>query len=301
MTEIGRVITAMVTPFTPDDRVDYATAQALALALLDSGSDGLVLCGSTGEGVTLTREEKLTLVQEVRAAVGDRAPLIVNSGNYATAASIELTEDVAKAGADVALWTVPYYNKPPQAGLRAHFDALATHSPIPGIIYNVPSRTVTDIAAETVIALSQQHASIIGIKDAAGNFDKATRIIAESRAGFRYWSGDDNITLPLLSLGAWGVVSIVSHLVGHQVQRMIAASLSGDAGTAMALHRRLLPLINGLFVVSNPIPMKYALSAAGFPVGPPRLPLVPADTATREVVDALLASVRLDLAPRTRG
>ena len=295
MIEPGRLITAMVTPFTEDDRVDFDTARRLAVALIESGSDGLVVAGSTGEGVVLSKEEKVELFREVKDAVGDRYQVIANTGNYDTRASIELSAAAARTGVDALLLTVPYYNKPPQAGLHAHFVKLAGSVELPAIIYNVPSRTVTDIDASVVVALSHECSNLIGIKESSGNFDKAAAIIDGAREGFLLWSGDDNITLPLMSVGAYGVVSVAAHLVGRQISKMIDAHLAGRNEEAAAVHRRLLPLIHGLFLTTNPIPLKYALAAAGLNVGGLRLPLVPADESIRRTIDGLLAGQTVDL------
>lgn len=299
MATFGRVLTAMVTPFDQTGQVDYPRARALALALLDSGTDGLVLTGTTGESPTLTPQEKLRLYSEVRSAIGDRAPIIAGTCNYNTAESIELSHEAHKAGVDALLGTVPYYNKPPQEGLYQHFRAIARAVPLPIILYNVPSRTVTNMLPETTIRLSEIE-NIIGIKEASGNLDGISKIIQQSRPGFRVWSGDDSSTLPILSLGGYGIVSVAAHLVGQQIQRMIGHFAQGDVQAAASLHRELLPLVNSLFVVTNPIPLKYALGKAGFDVGKPRLPLIEIDPKSAAVVDAALANATIDIAPLAR-
>ena len=294
MVEFGRVLTAMVTPFDEGGQVDYRRARELARALIDSGSDGLVLAGTTGESPTLTTDEKLRLFREVRDEIGTRGQIVAGTCNYNTAESIELSQDAAHAGVDGILGTVPYYNKPPQHGLYAHFRAIAEAVDRPIILYNVPSRTATVMQPETTIKLSQIP-NIVGIKEASGNLDWAAQIVEESRAGFKVWSGDDIITLPLLSVGGYGIVSVASHLVGKQIQAMIGHHLAGRAAEAGALHRTLRPIFNGLFVTTNPIPLKYALRQVGFPVGSVRLPLVEPDEKAAAQIDEALAKTQVDL------
>ena len=294
MVNFGRVLTAMVTPFDEAGAVDYEQAKQLALALIDSGSDGLVLSGTTGESPTLTTEEKVRLFREVRSAIGDRATIVAGTCNYNTRESIELSVEAADVGVDGILGTVPYYNKPPQDGLYAHFKAIAEVVDLPMILYNVPSRTVTNMLPETTIRLSRIE-NIVGIKEASGNFDAIAQIIEESRPGFKVWSGDDIATLPILALGGYGIVSVASHLVGRQIQEMVAAHLAGRPDEAAAIHRRLRPFFNSLFVTTNPIPLKYALGRVGLPVGRPRLPLIEADEKVAATVDAALDRVTVDL------
>ena len=294
MVNFGRVLTAMVTPFDERGQVDYARARQLAQALVASGTDGLVLAGTTGEGPTLTNEEKLRLFSEVRQAVGPGVALIAGTCNYNTAESIELSREAARVGVDGILGTVPYYNKPPQEGIYQHFKAIASAVDLPLLLYNVPSRTVTNMLPETTVRLSQID-NIVGVKEASGNLEAVTRIVAESREGFRVWSGNDSDTLPILAVGGYGVVSVASHLVGRQIQRMIDAHVRGDTATAAAIHQRLRSLFSALFVTTNPIPLKYALGRVGFPVGDPRLPLVPPDPKSAAVVDAALAETTIDL------
>jgi len=295
MAEFGRVLTAMVTPFDARGDVDYAQARRLARALLESGSDGLVLAGTTGESPTLSHDEKLRLFAEVREAVGGRGALVAGTCNYNTRESIELSREAERLGMDGILGTVPYYNKPPQEGLYQHFKAIAAAVPLPMILYNVPSRTVTNMLPDTTIRLSEIE-NIVGIKEASGNLDGIAKIIQQSRPGFRVWSGDDSSTLPILSLGGYGIVSVAGHLVGAQIQRMIRAFGEGRVDEAAALHRALLPFFNAMFVTTNPIPLKYALNRVGFPVGEPRLPLVACDAKSAAAIDAELARATIDLA-----
>ncbi len=294
MPEIGRLLTAMATPFDTAGRLDYPRARQLAEALVASGSEGLVVCGTTGESPTLSTDEKLRLLGEVREAVGDRAAIIAGTCNYNTAESIELSREAASIGVTGILGTAPYYNKPPQDGLYEHFKAIAAAVPLPLILYNVPSRTVTNMLPETTIRLSEID-NIVGIKEASGNFEAIAKIVEESRPGFLVWSGNDADTLPILAIGGYGVVSVTSHLVGRQIAAMIERFLAGDVAAAAALHRRMLPLVDACFVTTSPIPLKYALRRVGFAIGECRLPLVPIDAKSAAVVDAALARIDVDL------
>lgn len=294
MAEIGRLLTAMATPFDREGQLDTAQAGRLARALLDSGSDGLVVSGTTGESPTLTLKEKWRLFAAVKQAVGGRGAIIGGTGNYATAESIELTQEAEKIGLDGILMVVPYYNKPTQEGLFRHFEAIARSTQLPCILYNVPSRTGTNMTAETTVRLSHIP-NIVGIKEASGDIAQSSRIIQNTRDDFHVWSGNDEDTLPLLAVGGYGVVSVASHLVGTQIQAMIQAFLGGDAEQAGAIHRRLLPLVKSLFLVGNPIPLKYALNHSGFSVGSPRLPLCEPDEAVAEQIRAELSRHRIDL------
>jgi 4-hydroxy-tetrahydrodipicolinate synthase len=294
MTDFGRVLTAMVTPFDAQGEVDYRRARELAEALIASGSDGLVVTGTTGESPTLTNEEKLRLYREVRAAIGTRGTIVAGTCNYNTRESIELSLEAQEAGVDGILGTVPYYNKPPQHALYAHFEAIAKAVSLPIILYNVPSRTATNMSADTTIKLSRI-SNIVGIKDAGGDLQVTAQIVEESAPGFKVWSGDDVQTLPLMAVGGYGIVSVASHLVGKQIQEMIGHFLAGRNGEAAAAHRRLRPFFNAMFVTTNPIPLKYALRKVGFDVGGVRLPLVEPEAGQAAVVDAALASAQIDL------
>lgn len=294
MKEIGRLITAMVTPFDAEGRVDYAQAKRLAAALLDSGSDGLVVTGTTGESPTLSFEEKVNLYAEIKKAIGDRGAVIAGTGSYNTAESVELSKEAEKAGADALLLVVPYYNNPPQDGLYLHFKSIAEATSLPCILYNVPSRTVRNLNPETTIKLSEIP-NIIGIKEASANFDQIAKIIQGARSGFRVWSGNDGDTLPIMAMGGYGVVSVASHLVGLQIKEMMNNLLAGRVKEAGDIHRHLLPLVNALFVVANPIPVKYCLNQVGFRVGAPRLPLVEPDERTAAQIKAGLKEYKIDL------
>jgi 4-hydroxy-tetrahydrodipicolinate synthase len=294
MKTVGRLITAMATPFTSSGEVDYAQAKKFATALLDSGSDGILASGTTGEGPTLTHEEKLRLFREVKAAVGDRGAVIAGTGNYNTAESIELTKEAEKIGVDACLLVVPYYNKPTQEGIYQHFKAIAQSTKLPCILYNVPSRTVTSMSADTCIRLSQID-NIIGVKEASGNFDQISKIISGARKGFLVWSGNDNDTFLIMTLGGYGIISVASMLVGKQIKEMIDLTVAGKIEAASAIHHHLMPLVNALFIVSNPIPVKYMLNQVGFRVGKPRLPLVEPDEKTASAIRETLKNYTIDL------
>jgi 4-hydroxy-tetrahydrodipicolinate synthase len=294
MKEIGRLITAMVTPMDDKGAVDYAQAKKLAKALLSSGSEGLVVVGTTGESPTLRHDEEKKLFAEIKNAVGDKGAVIAGTGSNNTAEALEFTQDAEKIGVDACLLVVPYYNKPTQDGLYRHFKAIADSTKLPCILYNVPSRTVTNLAPETTIKLSQVP-NIIGIKEASGNMEQITKIIKEAKSGFLVWSGNDSDTLPMLALGAYGVISVASHIVGKQIKEMIYSFVNGNPTKAAELHRKLMPVFTGLFIVSNPIPIKYALNQVGFNVGKPRLPLCEPDEKTAAAIKELVSKTKIDI------
>ncbi len=294
MKELGRLITAMVTPFDDQGRVDYEQAKRLAKALLDSGSDGVLLSGTTGESPTLSTDEKLRLFAEVKGAVGDRGAIIAGTGTYNTAESIELSKQAEKQGVDGLLLVVPYYNKPPQEGLYQHFKAIAGSVNLPCILYNVTSRTSLNMTHDTTIRLSEID-NIVGIKEAGSDLDQITRIIDGANPGFLVWSGNDNETFYIMATGGYGVVSVASHLVGNQIKQMMGLLLEGDVEGAAAEHRRLLPLFKVLFLVSNPIPVRHSLNQVGFNVGQSRLPLVPLDAKSAAQVEEVLQRYDIDV------
>jgi len=284
----------MVTPFNEAGEVDYKQAKRLALALLNSGSEGVLVAATTGESPTLTWEEEMRLFTEVKSAVGDRGTIIAYTGSNSTAEALEATKGAERIGIDACLLVVPYYNKPTQDGLYQHFKAIAQSTSLPCILYNVPSRTVTSLSADTVIKLGQID-NIIGIKEASGNLDAISKIISQTKKDFLVWSGNDGDTLPILALGGYGVISVASHLVGNQIREMIYSFLNGKTDKAADIHRRLMPLVNALFIVSNPIPVKYALNHVGFNVGKPRLPLTEPDEKSAAVIRETLKNYKIDL------
>ncbi len=289
---LGRLLTAMVTPFDEKGEVDYQQAKRLAQALFKSGSQGVVVSGTTGESPTLTKEEKLRLFAEVRSTIGQG--VVAGTGGYSTKESIELTREAERVGVDAILLVVPYYNKPTQEGLFQHFKAIAESTSLPCILYNVPSRTVTNLSADTAIKLSQID-NIVGIKEASSNLEQIAKILQGTKSDFLVYSGNDGDTLPILALGGYGVISVASHLVGNQIREMMERFLSAKIEEAAQLHRKLLPLINALFIASNPVPIKYALNHVGFSVGKPRLPLTEPDEKTKTMIEATLRDYRIDL------
>ena len=294
MKKFGRLLTAMVTPFNVKGQVDYAQAKKLAKALLESGSDGLVVSGTTGESPTLTAEEKLRLFEEIRTAAGKKTTIVAGTGNYNTQESIELTKEAGKTGVDACLLTVPYYNKPNQEGLYQHFKAIAGSTRLPCIIYNVPSRTITNLAAETAVKLSKID-NIVGIKEASADFGQIARIIDGVDRDFMVYSGNDADTFPILSLGGYGVIGVITHLVGRQYKKMMDLFFAGKIEESARLHRSFIPLVNTMFMIGSPMPIKYALNYLGFRVGKPRLPLVVPDEKTRAVIEQTLKDYKIDL------
>nr|MBA3729044.1 4-hydroxy-tetrahydrodipicolinate synthase [Actinomycetota bacterium] len=239
---------------------------------------------STGEAPTLSTREKEDLFRAIVEVAGGRAKVIAGTGTYGTAETIELTKVAGEAGCDGALVVTPYYNKPPQRGLIAHFTAVAESTDLPVVLYNIPGRTATLIEADTLLRLAEIP-NVVGVKDATGDFQTAGRIIAESPSDFEFLSGDDWATFPFVCMGAVGVVSVAAHIVGPQIAEMIRLARIGDLSGAAKIHSSLMPLFRALFITSNPIPVKAALEAAGHPVGPPRLPLVPATHEERQQIE----------------
>ena len=283
----GRLVTAMVTPFTPSGDLDVPGAQRLATYLVDDQrNDGLVISGTTGESPTTTDEEKDRLLRAVVEAVGDRASVIAGAGTNDTAHSMHLAQAAEKAGADAVLLVTPYYNKPPQTGLLAHFRAVADATGLPAMLYDIPGRTGTAIATETLVALAE-HPRIVAVKDAKGDLEASAWVMA--RSSLAYYSGDDKVTLPLLSVGAVGVVGVPTHVVGSRTKDMIQAYEKGDVAAALAGHRSMLPVYSGFFRTQAAILTKAALALAGLPGGPVRPPLV-------DATDAEIETLRADLA-----
>jgi 4-hydroxy-tetrahydrodipicolinate synthase len=288
----GRVVTAMVTPFASDGSVDLALAGRLADHLVRHGSDGLVLCGTTGESPTLSWAEQHALFAAVKEAVGGRAALLAGSGSNCTAEAVEATAEAAALGADGALVVVPYYNRPPQEGLEAHFRAVAAAAPgLPLMLYNIPGRTGCSLDPETSARLLDLP-NVVAYKAASGTTEEVSRLRLLCGERLAIYSGDDALTLPMLAVGAVGVVSVASHVAGLQIRELIQAFLAGDHTLALARHEALLPLLQALFCTSNPIPVKAALELGGWPVGAPRLPLLSADSTVRERLSSILAALR---------
>lgn len=268
----GRVLTAMVTPFREDLSIDLDEAQRLAKHLVDAGSDGLVVAGSTGEAATMSNDERVSLFRAVKDAVGNEATVVCSTGTHATAISVELTQEAAKVGADGVLVVTPYYNKPPQDALLDHFRTVADASDLPVMLYDIPGRTALKIEVDTLLRAAE-HPRIMAVKEAAGDLSALARFCAEKPDDFEIYSGNDDWTLTLESLGAVGVVSVAAHIVGSRIGEQIAAFERGDVAEARRIQLELIPLIRAVFTVTNPIPVKGAMELLGFGVGPPRPPL----------------------------
>lgn len=271
----GTVVTAMVTPFRDDGSLDLEGAQELARHLLERGSDALVVAGSTGESPTLTHEEKFALFRAVVEAAEGRGKVVCGTGTYSTAESIELSTAAQQVGADGLLVVSPYYSKPPQRGLLEHFRRIADSTDLPIIAYNIPGRTAVRIEHDTLLAMAEVP-NIVAVKDSTGDFQAVSRLISEVPADFEVYSGDDWATFGYMCLGAVGVVSVASHVVGGRIKQMTDLIASGDVPAARKIHEELSPLYSALFITTNPIPVKAAVDMLGLPAGAPRLPLVPA-------------------------
>jgi len=292
--KLGQVLTAMVTPFKENGEVDYEQAKKLALALLDSGCDGVVVAATTGEAPTLSWEEELRLFSEVKSVVGDRGTIVAYTGSNSTSEAVEATKGAEKIGVDACLSVVPYYNRPTQEGIYQHFKAVAESTSLPIIMYNIPSRVVVNMTAETIVRLSQID-NIAGVKEANGDMAHVAQVISNAREGFRIWSGNDNDTFLIMALGGYGTIGVVTHLVGKQVRKMMEYVLENNVREAAEIHRHLVPLVNVLFIQPNPGPVKYALNHVGFRVGAPRLPLLPPDEKSAATIIETLKKYKIDI------
>jgi 4-hydroxy-tetrahydrodipicolinate synthase len=287
----GRILTAMVTPMNENLEIDYASARSLAQYLLNHGSDGIVVCGTTGESPTLTNEEKIKMFREVKEAVGSSGIVLAGVGSNSTAASVNLARQAAETGVDGIMAVVPYYNKPSQEGMYQHFKAIAQAVSLPVMLYNIPSRTMTNLLPETVKKLAQIP-NIIAIKESAGMMDQVSELKRILPADFAVYSGDDSLTLPMLSLGCSGVVSVASHVIGDEMKKMIEAWFAGDIKKATQWHLRLYPIFKGIFITTNPVPIKALVNMLGLKAGGVRLPLVDCNEEERGFLTELLAAVR---------
>ncbi len=294
MKAIGRLLTAMATPFDEKGEVDYKQAKKLALALIDSGSDGVVVVGTTGESPTLTHEEDVNVFAAVKEAVGNRGSVIAGTGSNSTAETLMKTSKAEKIGVDACLLVVPYYNKPSQEGLYEHFKTVAESTSLPCILYNIPGRTGTNLNAATTIKLSKID-NIIGIKEASGDLAQITRIITQTKDDFLVYSGNDSETLPILSIGGYGVISVASHLVGKQMQEMIICAIEGRPQEAARIHGNLSPLFEATMVAGNPVSIKYALNYIGFRMGKPRPPLKEPNKELAAIIEETIKKYRIDL------
>ena len=270
---LGPIVTAMITPFDERGAVDFDEAAKLASWLVDRKHDALVIAGSTGEGQTMTREERAALFSAVKSAIDGRAAVIANAGSNDTRESVSAAQDAEKAGADAILAVVPYYNKPTQSGMLAHFGKIANATRLPVIVYNIPSRTGTNMLPETLLELASRHPNIAGVKESSGDLMQIGTILAERNSGFIVYAGDDHLFMPCLAIGADGVVGVASHLCSLQYAQMIEAARSGNIEQAAQIHLSLLPLIRTLFATTNPIAVKWAMRQLGFKTGECRLPL----------------------------
>lgn len=284
---VGQVLTAMITPMKKDGSVDYKQAVTLAEQLVNNGSDGLVVCGTTGESATLTFEEKVQMFTEIVNDLGGSTEVIAGTGSNDTAASIALTKAAEKAGVDGIMLVTPYYNKPSQEGLYQHFKAIAENSSLPIMLYNVPGRTNTNLLPETVARLAEIP-NIVAVKEASGNLEQVSYLRSITPDDFLIYSGDDSLTLPILAVGGCGVVSVAAHLVGRRIKAMVEAFLAGRVQEATSIHLELLPIFKTLFITTNPVPVKRSLEYLGIDTGPVRLPLVDLTEEEAEKIKATL-------------
>ncbi|MBS4199011.1 4-hydroxy-tetrahydrodipicolinate synthase [Bacillus sp. FJAT-49732] len=291
MVHFGQVSTAMVTPFDNKGNIDFQKTTMLVNHLIHNGSDSLVVAGTTGESPTLSTEEKLALFRHITNTVDGRVPVIAGTGSNNTYASIELTKKAEEIGVDAIMLVAPYYNKPNQSGLYQHFVSIARSTTLPIMIYNIPSRSSVNIAPETMIELSKVD-NIVAAKEASGDLNAMAEIISKTDDDFLLYSGDDSLALPVLAIGGCGVVSVASHVIGPELQEMISLFKEGKHEEAASIHRRLLPLMRGLFAAPSPTPVKTALQMSGFDVGSVRLPLVPLSEQERADLAHLLERIK---------
>ena len=283
MSDFGKVLTAMVTPFDEFGKIDINKVKYLANYLVNNGSDGIVVSGTTGESPTLTEDEKLKLFETVLTEVGHKVTVIAGTGSNNTTASLQLSKKAESIGMHGVMLVAPYYNKPSQEGLYRHFNHIAQEINIPIMLYNVPSRTMTNVLPDTVVRLSQLE-NIVAIKEASGDMDQVSTLQNKLPKDFSIYSGDDSLTLPMLALGCQGVVSVASHIVGKDIHEMINNFLAGNVSEAVAIHSRLFKLFKALFITTNPVPVKTALNLMGFDLGDFRLPLIEATPSERELI-----------------
>ena len=289
---LGRVMTAMITPFTESGAVDFVKAAELARNLVDAGNDGLIITGTTGEGPTLTEDEKLELYRVTKRAVGE-ASIVAGTGNYNTAESVHLTREAERCGVDGALLVVPYYNNPPQEGLYQHFKKIAEATSLPCILYNVPPRAPRNLDAKTVGRLAEID-NIVGVKEASGKLEQFNAVMSAVPNDFLVYSGNDSDTHTVMSLGGYGVISVAGHLVAGRIREMVYLLAEGRTAEAATIHLELLPLVESLFWQPNPMPVRAALNELGFTVGEPRLPLIDLTEAEKDRLRAVLAKYQFD-------
>lgn len=292
--DAGEVITAMVTPFNKDRKVDYDKVEELAKYLAHNGSDGILVAGTTGESPTLTHEEEIELLSTVKRAVANKAKVIFGAGSNSTETAVKMTKRAEKEGADAILSVVPYYNKPSQAGMIAHFSAVAEATTLPIILYNIPGRTGVNMEVATVAELANKYKNIVAIKQSFGDMDAVTEMKIACPEDFLIYSGDDSLTLPMLSLGAYGVISVASHIVGNEIKTMIHNFKTDNYNVAKNMQMKLYPVFKKLFMAPNPVPVKAALAKTGAIKEYVRLPLVELTDNQRTELYAVLDSYNKD-------
>ncbi|WP_298705158.1 4-hydroxy-tetrahydrodipicolinate synthase [uncultured Veillonella sp.] len=289
MKTLGRVLTAMITPFTADGAVDFDGALKLAKYLLANGSDGLIVCGTTGESPTIDNEDKLKLFKLIASECGQQGTIVANTGSNNTARSVEFTAAASKTGVHAVMAVVPYYNKPNQEGCYLHFKAIAEATDLPVIVYNVPGRTGGSITPETIARLNKVAPNICAVKEASGDISVAQRIYHLLPEGFMIYSGDDALTLPMVAIGGLGIISVAAHVVGREMNDMLKAYEAGDVALAKDINEQLQRVCKAMFVTTNPIPVKYAVRQLGLPAGPYRLPMCEPNDKEKSVIDEAIA------------
>ncbi|MGE1110602.1 4-hydroxy-tetrahydrodipicolinate synthase [Priestia megaterium] len=287
MIDFGKVATAMVTPFDHKGNIDFEKTTQLINYLISNGSDALVIAGTTGESPTLSTEEKLALFRHSVKVVDGRVPVVAGTGSNNTYASIELTKKAEEIGVDAIMIVAPYYNKPNQEGLYQHFKTIAESTELPVMLYNIPGRSVINMSVDTIVRLAELP-NVVALKDASGDLDAMTAIIAQTSNDFALYSGDDGLTLPVLAIGGTGIISVASHIIGNEMQEMVKLYESGNPKEAAKFHQRIVPVMKSLFAAPSPTPVKTALQLKGLDVGSVRLPLVPLTEEERQTLVSTL-------------
>ncbi|MEI2329933.1 4-hydroxy-tetrahydrodipicolinate synthase [Priestia megaterium] len=290
MIDFGKVATAMVTPFDHKGNIDFEKTTQLINYLISNGSDALVIAGTTGESPTLSTEEKLALFRHSVKVVDGRVPVVAGTGSNNTYASIELTKKAEEIGVDAIMIVAPYYNKPNQEGLYQHFKTIAESTELPVMLYNIPGRSVINMSVDTIVRLAELP-NVVALKDASGDLDAMTAIIAQTSDDFALYSGDDGLTLPVLAIGGTGIISVASHVIGNEMQEMVKLYESGNPKEAAKIHQRIVPVMKSLFVAPSPTPVKTALQLKGLDVGSVRLPLVPLTEEERQTLVSTLNTI----------
>ncbi|MQR88768.1 4-hydroxy-tetrahydrodipicolinate synthase [Bacillus megaterium] len=290
MIDFGKVATAMVTPFDHKGNIDFEKTTQLINYLISNGSDALVIAGTTGESPTLSTEEKLALFRHSVKVVDGRVPVVAGTGSNNTYASIELTKKAEEIGVDAIMIVAPYYNKPNQEGLYQHFKTIAESTELPVMLYNIPGRSVINMSVDTIVRLAELP-NVVALKDASGDLDAMTAIIAQTSDDFALYSGDDGLTLPVLAIGGTGIISVASHVIGNEMQEMVKFYESGHPKEAAKIHQRIVPVMKSLFAAPSPTPVKTALQLKGLDVGSVRLPLVPLTEEERQTLVSTLNTI----------